>query len=81
MAINATSAMGNSGRFSMHSSTRSPAETPAARNCRAQDAVMRPNSPQVMPYHAPSRQARNIGLFGQPRARANIIEARFGHAG
>ena len=42
---------------------------------------MRPNSPQVMDMPAPSRHARNIGLFGQPRARANIIEARFGHVG
>ncbi len=42
---------------------------------------MRPNSPQVMDCHFSSRQDRNIGLAGQLRARANIIEARFGHVG
>ena len=47
-AISAVSAIGYSGRFSDTITTRSPAATPAARRCRAQDAAMRPNSPQVM---------------------------------
>jgi len=65
----------------MHSTTRSPAETPARRRLRAHDAAIRPNAPQVMECQVPSRQVRNIGRFGQPRARPNIIEARFGHVG
>jgi hypothetical protein len=81
MATNAVSAIGNSGRFSIHSTTRSPAEIPAARRLRAQDAAMRPNAPQVMDCQAPFRNARSIGLSGHFRDRANIIEARFGHVG
>ena len=42
---------------------------------------MRPNSPQVMDCHGSSRKARSSGLSGQVRARANIIEARFGQVG
>ena len=42
---------------------------------------MRPNAPQVMETQRPPRHTRNIGLSGHPRARANIIEARFGQVG
>ena len=62
----------------MHSTTRSPAETPAARKCRAQDAAMRPNAPQVSDSQRAPRHARSIGRSGHRRLRPNIIEARFG---
>ena len=42
---------------------------------------MRPNSPQVVDCHAPSRKPRSIGLSGQERASANIIAARLGQVG
>jgi hypothetical protein len=34
-----------------------------------------------MDSQRPSRQARNIFLSGHPRARPNIMAARFGHVG
>ena len=54
MAIKAVSAIGYSGRFSAQISTRSPAETPTARSCRAQEAAIRANSFHETPCHAPA---------------------------
>src|ERR1700722_12678495 len=81
MAIRAVSAMGYSGRFSETMTTRSPDATPAVRRWRAQEAAMRPNSPQVVDCHVPSRNALSIGLSGQDRASANIIAGRLGQVG